>query len=101
LVIAISLLIKIFILISLIISYFQLDPTGNNHDATELQEVVPDSAKEEEEGGGDDESSGFKVKERSILQAKLTRLAIQIGYAGNNQTHINVFSDFHRGIVNN
>jgi hypothetical protein len=95
LVIAISLLIKIFILISLIISYFQLDPTGNNHDATELQEVVPDSAKEEEEGGGDDESSGFKVKERSILQAKLTRLAIQIGYAGNNQIHINVFSDFY------
>ena len=54
-----------------------LDPTGNNHDATELQEVV---ANTDNEGGDDD--SGFKVKERSILQAKLTKLAIQIGYAG-------------------
>jgi hypothetical protein len=31
---------------------------------------------------GEEESGGLKVKERSILQAKLTRLAIQIGYAG-------------------
>jgi len=67
-----------------------LDPTGNNHDATELQEVVPDDAKE---GGGDDETSGFKVKERSILQAKLTKLAIQIGYAGNDQ-------NIYQGIIN-
>lgn len=59
-----------------------LDPTGNNHDATELQEVVPENANEAGGGGGDDEGSGFKVKERSILQAKLTKLAIQIGYAG-------------------
>ena len=29
-----------------------------------------------------DEESGFKMKERSILQAKLTKLAVQIGYAG-------------------
>jgi hypothetical protein len=56
-----------------------LDPTGNNHDATELQEVVPEGAKE---AAADEEVSAFKVKERSILQAKLTTLAIQIGYAG-------------------
>ena len=71
--------------------FSSLDPTGNNHDATELQEVVPADPKEEEiegGGGGEDEASGFKVKERSILQAKLTKLAIQIGYAGN----------IHRGI---
>jgi hypothetical protein len=43
-----------------------------------LQEVVPSTSNE----GGDDDSGGFKVKERSILQAKLTKLAIQIGYAG-------------------
>ncbi len=67
-----------------------LDPTGNNHDATELQEVVPDDAKD---AGGDDETSGFKVKERSILQAKLTKLAIQIGYAGNDQ-------NIYQGIIN-
>jgi len=60
-------------------AFFELDPTGNNCDATELQEVVPEKYREE---GGEDESSGFKVKERSILQAKLTKLAIQIGYAG-------------------
>jgi len=52
---------------------------GNNHDATELQEVVPKDAAAAAE---DDDSGGFKVKERSILQAKLTKLAIQIGYAG-------------------
>jgi len=60
-------------------------PTTNNHDATELQEVVPDANDEGEgegEGGDGDEDSGFKVKQRSILQAKLTKLAIQIGYAG-------------------
>lgn len=62
-----------------------LGPTTNNHDATELQEVVPDANDEGEvegEGGDGDEDSGFKVKQRSILQAKLTKLAIQIGYAG-------------------
>jgi len=37
---------------------------------------------EENEGADDDDTGGFKVKERSILQAKLTKLAIQIGYAG-------------------
>jgi Ca2+ transporting ATPase len=56
-----------------------LDPTGNNHEATELQEVAIDKDKEE---GGEGDTGGFKVKERSILQAKLTKLAIQIGYAG-------------------
>jgi hypothetical protein len=62
--------------------FFLLDAAGNNHDATELQEVVPDRNNDIEDDGGDDDS-GFKVKERSILQAKLTKLAIQIGYAGN------------------
>ena len=57
-----------------------LDATANNHETTELQEVVPEA---DAETGGD-EDSGFKVKERSILQAKLTKLAIQIGYAGEN-----------------
>ena len=38
------------------------------------------SDQDREEAAEDD--SGFKMKERSILQAKLTKLAIQIGYAG-------------------
>ncbi|CAF1326093.1 unnamed protein product [Rotaria sordida] len=57
----------------------------NNHDATELQEVAIDHETEAgggSGGGGGDDTGGFKVKERSILQAKLTKLAIQIGYAG-------------------
>ena len=58
-----------------------VDATGNNHDATELQEVIPENADEIQEAGGDDDA-GFKRKEQSILQAKLTKLAIQIGYAG-------------------
>ncbi|CAF1360295.1 unnamed protein product [Rotaria magnacalcarata] len=52
---------------------------GNNHEATELQNV---EIAKEKDTAGDDDSGGFKVKERSILQAKLTKLAIQIGYAG-------------------
>ncbi|CAF0797946.1 unnamed protein product [Rotaria sordida] len=55
------------------------DATVNNHDTTELQEVVPADAKQT---GSDDEPERHKAAERSILQAKLTRLAIQIGYAG-------------------
>ncbi len=68
-----------------------LDATGNNHDATELQEVVPAT---DDEGG--DEDSGFKVKERSILQAKLTKLAIQIGYAGKEDLIFNQYYLFWR-----
>ena len=56
-----------------------LDPNGNNHEATELQAVTVEDGKDE---AAEDENGGFKVKERSILQAKLTKLAIQIGYAG-------------------
>ncbi|CAF2684167.1 unnamed protein product [Rotaria sp. Silwood2] len=55
------------------------DATANNHDATELQVVVPDKDKQ---AGGEEEPERQKVAERSILQAKLTKLAIQIGYAG-------------------
>ena len=66
------------LLIDLFVGF--VDPNGNSHEVTELQEVTAEGSKE---GAADDEeSSGFKVKERSILQAKLTRLAIQIGYAG-------------------
>lgn len=44
---------------------------------------IPSATKEESEaaGGGSSEHSGAK-KEKSVLQAKLTKLAIQIGYAG-------------------
>jgi hypothetical protein len=57
----------------------KLDPTENNHESTELQQVAVD---QDQETAGDDDTGGFKTKERSILQAKLTKLAIQIGYAG-------------------
>ena len=59
--------------------FYSLDPTGNNHGETELHEVAIEP---EKDTAAAEESSGFKVKERSILQAKLTKLAIQIGYAG-------------------
>lgn len=58
---------------------FLADTAANNHDATELQEVNADSDKK---AGGDEETGQIKATERSILQAKLTKLAIQIGYAG-------------------
>jgi len=66
---------------SLVKTGHRADPNGNNHEATELQEVgiVPANAVAE---ATDEDPAAFKVKERSILQAKLTKLAIQIGYAG-------------------
>ncbi len=60
--------------------FIWLDAIENNHERTELQEVVSD--KDKEAAGDDDDTGGIKMKERSILQAKLTKLAIQIGYAG-------------------
>jgi len=53
----------------------------NNHESTELRNIEVKNEAETETADGDG-SSGFKSKERSILQAKLTKLAIQIGYAG-------------------
>ena len=55
---------------------FDLGSTVSNHDGTELQEVNPQTK------DSDGDSDRLKVTERSILQAKLTKLAIQIGYAG-------------------
>ena len=52
-----------------------LDRTGNNHDAVELRPINDDQEK-------DEEKSSYQTKDRSILQSKLTTLAIQIGYAG-------------------
>ncbi|CAF5104421.1 unnamed protein product, partial [Rotaria socialis] len=40
---------------------------------------------------GDDDPEHMKVTERSILQAKLTKLAIQIGYAGNTISQLHIF----------
>ncbi len=42
--------------------------------------IEPSPAKETGEGGGG--GGGSHKKEKSVLQAKLTKLAIQIGYAG-------------------
>lgn len=61
--------------------------SGDGPDASAVPHQVavpiPAAAKEEggEGGGGSSEHAGAK-KEKSVLQAKLTKLAIQIGYAG-------------------
>ncbi|CAF0918576.1 unnamed protein product, partial [Didymodactylos carnosus] len=47
----------------------------DNHEANELQEVSTDAKTEQA-------NEPVKSKERPILQAKLTKLTIQIGYAG-------------------
>ena len=59
--------------------FYSIDAVENNHEETELRQVASDQDKE---AAADDDGGGFKTKERSILQAKLTKLAIQIGYAG-------------------
>jgi P-type Ca2+ transporter type 2B len=57
------------------------DGNGAGHD---LETFTADKGGEAEKsggGGGEESGSGHK-KEKSVLQAKLTKLAIQIGYAG-------------------
>jgi hypothetical protein len=63
---------------------FNPGSNGNNHEMNELQEITVEQGKDTAD---DDDAGGFKVKERSILQAKLTKLAIQIGYAGRTTVH--------------
>lgn len=78
------------IFVILFVSFFLFFAEGTNskvandgvaHAVNEIDSVATTAAgekkKEEGEGGG-----GHAKKERSVLQAKLTRLAIQIGYAG-------------------
>jgi P-type Ca2+ transporter type 2B len=54
------------------------DGNGAGHD---LETFTAGDSGEKSGGGGGDEGSSHK-KEKSVLQAKLTKLAIQIGYAG-------------------
>lgn len=54
---------------------------GLAHGANDIDTIAPttvDAKKKEEAAEG-----GHGKKERSVLQTKLTRLAIQIGYGGN------------------
>uniref|UniRef100_A0A914V4V5 Calcium-transporting ATPase n=1 Tax=Plectus sambesii TaxID=2011161 RepID=A0A914V4V5_9BILA len=55
---------------------------GNKHEkaADGIAAVMEEDAAEAR--GGDDDEDGGSKKEQSVLQAKLTRLAINIGYAG-------------------
>ena len=62
---------KAFVSTNLFFSFFFVEV---DEEAIELKEKVND-----EEGGDDEKRKG---KEQSVLQAKLTKLAIQIGYGG-------------------
>ena len=55
---------------------------GNNDVANNEELKKSASGVSQEEGGGKEGQSHAR-KEKSVLQAKLTKLAIQIGYAGN------------------
>jgi hypothetical protein len=57
---------------------FTSGANGNNHDATELQDVAVNP----ENDATPKKKTGISVKEHSILQRKLTKLAIKIGYVG-------------------
>lgn len=61
--------------------------TGNSHHATANSanadgDVRNNKHSKEEEEGEEGGASGGGGHEKSVLQAKLTKLAIQIGYAG-------------------
>lgn len=56
---------------------------GDEQEAIELNDKKTKSKNKEDDKEKDkDEETKFKKKEQSVLQAKLTKLAIQIGYAG-------------------
>nr|AML22898.1 plasma membrane calcium ATPase [Tridacna squamosa] len=64
-----------------------LEVTGNSHNASNAGNQVGNKVMEEENDDPDSPvkekaSSGSSRKEKSVLQAKLTKLAIQIGYGG-------------------
>lgn len=55
--------------------------SGNSHAVAAVKEEAENHVESSGGGGVAEEHSGAK-KEKSVLQAKLTKLAIQIGYAG-------------------
>lgn len=56
---------------------------GEDAEAIELNDKNTKAKKEDDKGGEEkEEETKMKKKEQSVLQAKLTKLAIQIGYAG-------------------
>lgn len=55
--------------------------SGNSHVVAAVKEEAENHVESSGGGGVAEEHSGAK-KEKSVLQAKLTKLAIQIGYAG-------------------
>lgn len=56
---------------------------GDEQEAIELNDKKTKSKNKDDDKEKDkDEETKFKKKEQSVLQAKLTKLAIQIGYAG-------------------
>lgn len=64
---------------------------GTDPEAIELNVNEKQTKKGKKEKKGEDEEDNaaetkLKKKEQSVLQAKLTKLAIQIGYAG--KTHV-------------
>ena len=63
-----------------------LEVTGNSHNATSntiSNKVMEDGNADQTDAGNKEKvQSASSRKEKSVLQAKLTRLAIQIGYGG-------------------
>lgn len=68
-------------------SHISHDGNGTGNDLEAFQGQYRDKSEGAAEpsgggGGNNEESGGSHKKEKSVLQAKLTKLAIQIGYAG-------------------
>jgi hypothetical protein len=61
------------------LSYSYYLPEGEDPEAIELNEKKVKAKQDDEK---EDDTNKLKKKEQSVLQAKLTKLAIQLGYAG-------------------
>lgn len=72
--------------------------TGNSHMHAPGGHMDGNHAAKSQEnhsgGGGAAKEEPNKTKEKSVLQAKLTKLAIQIGYAGNFPTFLMLLTRF-------
>lgn len=69
--------------------------TGNSHHITANSTSADGDIRNNKHSKGEEEEetqrSGGKSQEKSVLQAKLTKLAIQIGYAGEQKLSLIVF----------
>jgi len=73
------------VFLSLDTEAINIEVTGNSHHGNADHKVTNKIPEEGEDAADGEVKQHVNRKEKSVLQSKLTRLAIQIGYAGMSQ----------------